>query len=125
MNIVKFKSLILLKIFRLSRARRTSENAFGILVHRFEIYRAPIRTSPENVVRLVLATLALHNWLMTSSGTGPRYKDDCPLSPAQGGILRLGQQIGNRSSDSAQAMRDSLCQFFSNEGQRQWQNDHI
>lgn len=62
---------------------------------------------------------------MTSTGIGPRYKDDCPPSPAPGGIMRLGQQIGNRSSNSAQAMRDSLCEFFNNEGKREWQNDHI
>lgn len=62
---------------------------------------------------------------MTSSGEGPLYKDDCPASPASGGILGLTQQIGNRSSNSAQEMRESLCKFFNNEGQRNWQNDHI
>lgn len=81
--------------------------------------------SPVNVVNCVLATLSLHNWLMTSSGSGPQYKDNCPPSPAPGGILALRQQIGNRSSNSAQAMRDSLCEFFSDEGSRAWQDNHI
>lgn len=39
--------------YRLSRARRTSENAFGILSAKFRIYRKPILTSPQNVNKIV------------------------------------------------------------------------
>lgn len=53
--------------YKLSRARRVSENAFGILVSRFQIYRQPIRTYPDSVNKIVLATLALHNYLQTTS----------------------------------------------------------
>ena len=49
--------------YRLSRARRTSENAFGILAARFQVFRQPIRTSPENVKDIALAAVALHNLL--------------------------------------------------------------
>ena len=51
----------------LSRARRVSENAFGILVSRFQVFRQPIRTSPECVKKIVLASVALHNYLRITS----------------------------------------------------------
>lgn len=35
--------------YSLSRARRTSENAFGILVARFRVFKHAINTSPKNV----------------------------------------------------------------------------
>ena len=34
--------------YRLSRARRTSENAFGILSGRFQVFKKPNYTSPDN-----------------------------------------------------------------------------
>lgn len=47
--------------YRLSRARRISENAFGILVAKFRIFEKPIPLSPEKIVKIVLACCALHN----------------------------------------------------------------
>ena len=49
--------------YRLSRARRTIENAFGILTARWQILHKPIRSSVENAERYTLACLALHNYL--------------------------------------------------------------
>lgn len=49
--------------YRLSRARRTVENAFGILANRFKIFQSPINLSPGKVDMVVLACTALHNFL--------------------------------------------------------------
>ena len=38
--------------YRLSRARRVSENAFGILAAKFRVFQAPINSSPENVCKI-------------------------------------------------------------------------
>lgn len=51
--------------YRLSRARRTSENAFGILTSRFQIYKKAMYTSPETVNTIIFATVVLHNYLRT------------------------------------------------------------
>lgn len=54
--------------YRLSRAWRVSENAFGILGSRFQIFTKPIRASPASVNKMVKATVALHNYLRGSLG---------------------------------------------------------
>ena len=53
--------------YRLSRARRVSENSFGILAARFRIYENPINLLVETTEILVKATCALHKWLRQSS----------------------------------------------------------
>jgi len=42
--------------YRLSRARRVSENAFGIMVSRFRIFKKPIAVQPDRVELIVQAT---------------------------------------------------------------------
>jgi hypothetical protein len=49
--------------YRVSRARRVSENAFGILASRFRIFQTSILVSPDKAKRITLAAIALHNFL--------------------------------------------------------------
>eukprot|EP00795_Rhopilema_esculentum_P011147 gene11147-20031_t len=49
--------------YRLSRARRVVENAFGILANRFRVFLSPLMISPENAEKVVLASCVLHNFL--------------------------------------------------------------
>ncbi|CAK1597470.1 unnamed protein product [Parnassius mnemosyne] len=49
--------------YRLSRARRVVENAFGILVAKFRIFEKPIPLTVSKVEQLVKTTCALHSWL--------------------------------------------------------------
>ena len=53
--------------YRLSRARRISENMFGIIANRWRVFRSTILLPPESIEILTLATLALHNFLRQSA----------------------------------------------------------
>lgn len=128
--------------YRLSRARRCVENAFGILVHRFEVFRAPIRTDVETADKIVLAAIALHNWFMTDRMMRCSY---CPSelcdqidengdvtpgtlnrNPLPPGIRNISNQGSNNSRRSAIAIRDFVYKYFvSPLGSRSWQNKYL
>jgi len=52
--------------YRLSRARRIIENAFGILVVKWQILANQICYKVENAESIVMALLCLHNFLIES-----------------------------------------------------------
>lgn len=62
--------------YRLSRARRVVENAFGILSSRFRVLRTTLKLNLENVDAVVLACCALHNFLRNRT---PNYISHCNM----------------------------------------------
>ncbi|XP_024876786.1 protein ALP1-like [Temnothorax curvispinosus] len=65
--------------YRLSRARRTIENAFGILASRWRVFRKPICMNPVTVDKIVMACVCLHNFLKTENDALPvRHRLYCP-----------------------------------------------
>ena len=52
--------------YRISRARRIIENAFGILTARFRIFSRPINAKVEHVESCTKASVDFHNYLMQS-----------------------------------------------------------
>nr|XP_022911187.1 protein ALP1-like [Onthophagus taurus] len=55
--------------YRLSRARRVVENAFGILVWRFRVFQRPIQLKSDTIDKVIWAACSLHNWLRMTSNT--------------------------------------------------------
>ncbi|KAH7974217.1 hypothetical protein HPB49_012241 [Dermacentor silvarum] len=64
--------------YRLSRARRCVENAFGIFVSRWGIYERQVNMEPENAAIIVKATCVLPNFLSSNAASTycpPGYMD--------------------------------------------------
>lgn len=125
--------------YRLSRARRIVENAFGILVSRFRIFEKKILCNLSTVDKIVKACCALHNWLRkTASNTycPPRSVDEEIIDTGEiipGKWRSEVQQIrsitkpttGYKSSRLAREFRDHMKRYFNNEGAVPWQESRI
>lgn len=64
---MKLTHYIYYTYFRLSRARRIVESAFGIFSNRFRVFLNEIYVEPHFTRTLVLAGCALHNFLRDRS----------------------------------------------------------
>ena len=121
--------------YRISRARRCVENAFGIMANRFRVFLSAICLRPEKVDAIVLASCALHNMLRTVAPN--RYTvvtDDNQDGRATPGTaatananLPQARVSGRRSStQAAKQYRDVLCDYFSSpQGSVEWQESMI
>lgn len=118
--------------YRLSRARRISENAFGILAWRFRIFQRPIETKVETTDLIVWTACLLHNWLRrTNAGNtisladyeDPNSGDVIP-GPWRESPFRFRSVMklsSNNYSDNAEEIRDAYAKYFMNEGAIPWQ----
>ena len=128
--------------YRLSRARRTIENAFGILAARWQIFRKPIKANPTLVDSITKACLCLHNYLRltdnaqylpsgfidSEDSSGVITSGDWRSHAQEGGALRSAStgRAFNRSSENAKGTRDTFCNFFNGqEGSLPWQVSHV
>nr|CAI5843403.1 unnamed protein product [Callosobruchus analis] len=128
--------------YRLSRARRIVENAFGILVSRFRVFERPIAIGIDKVDVVVKATLALHNWLKTSSGEtytpiGSFDTEDLNTRQIVPGswrtqstearaLVNLQTNLGSRNyTTSASTVRDQYAEYCSGHGAVPWQLNMI
>ncbi|GFY39527.1 DDE Tnp4 domain-containing protein [Trichonephila inaurata madagascariensis] len=76
--------------YRLSRARRVSENAFGILAARFRVFGTTILTSVPNTKLIVLAACSLHNFLTNRSKNTYIPEDSADREDILNGVLIEG-----------------------------------
>lgn len=125
--------------YRLSRARRIIENAFGILVARWRIFKTEIACKPRNAKIFTKAAVVLHNYCMTFSRN--LY---CPSAFADhidghGRIVSEGQWRkspgtcmapidaihGHRFTMSAVSVRDEFADYFTREDVLSWQSSWV
>ena len=123
--------------YRLSRSRRTIENAFGILSARWRIFRRPIRASPATVEKIIKATTCLHNYLRLTDnaqylpegfvdsydGTGDiKLGGWRTLVGDDAGLRKFKRTGSNNYSTSAQDIRMSFEEYFNSPiGALPWQ----
>ncbi|XP_053395798.1 uncharacterized protein LOC123528006 [Mercenaria mercenaria] len=105
--------------YRLSRARRISENVFGILTSRSGVFQRPIALGPDKASLIVLAICALHNFSRARSRNiytpaGGFDDSDRPgewrNEQRRDSVFDIEQQAGNRNADNARNVRDEYCE---------------
>nr|CAI5844914.1 unnamed protein product [Callosobruchus analis] len=117
--------------YRLSRARRVVENAFGILSAVFRVLRKPILLKPEKARYIVMTTVCLHNFLRrnkqsrnvyTPSGTFDEEDGDGNLVPGNWRIENSSdlssflpiKNLPRKSSMDAKEVRNNFAAYFLN-----------
>nr|XP_022911203.1 uncharacterized protein LOC111422238 [Onthophagus taurus] len=126
--------------YRLSRARRVSENAFGILSSVFRILRKPILLQPETATKITLTLIHLHNYLKKNRSKNLYSPKECfDLESTDTGDITPGlwrqdvahfqmmsiPKIPRRSTNAAQAVRNEFKEYFNSpEGDLPFQRKH-
>lgn len=130
--------------YRLSRGRRTIENAFGILVSRWRIFRCPISTYVQTAEEVVKACVCLHNWLLeddtaetdenvqyvtpglvdVADEDGSIVEGSWRLS-GLGGLSSISRMGRNNYPCDANVIRTKFREYFNGEGKVSWQYDYI
>nr|CAB3263116.1 uncharacterized protein LOC101243083 [Phallusia mammillata] len=125
--------------YRLSRARRCIENAFGILAQRWRVLRTSMVPNVDTAKQVVKATVVLHNWLQTKNITKPadkqKYITHHDVDHEVDGVIIEGNwridesdweslevPVSSRPSTFAGHIRDIFKDYFvSNQGKLPWQ----
>lgn len=121
--------------YRLSRARRVVENAFGILVMRWQVFRSPMCCTLETAENIVLATVCLHNFIMRSRenrvldnyvppGTVDVEQEDGTLIPGEWREMIVGENgalqplpaVPKRCTKRATEIRKDLMRYLNGVG---------
>jgi hypothetical protein len=109
--------------YRLSRARRVVENAFGILSARWRIFHSVIDSNLSLVNDIVFAAVVLHNYLIDVKDKFDPTSEGRTLGSSFDTLVNRGAQ---NHSNMAKQVRDDYATFFSSEqGSVNWQSSHV
>lgn len=130
--------------YRLSRARRIVENAFGLLASVFRIFRKPIEIKVEStVVDIVLTCVYLHNFLRSQPDSARYYSpqgcfdnEDAStgeiirgswreVTSSDSGIRPLRLLPRNASRTAIQIRDEFMNYFLTAEGSIPYQNKYL
>ena len=123
--------------YRHSRARRLSENLFGIMANRWRVFRSILVLPPDTIQSLVMAALVLHNYLRRSSSRNTYCPTGLVDSEDRNGDVIHGTwrqdstaesflplavpPTGHNASNDAKLVREIFKEYFFNEGAVDWQ----
>ena len=100
--------------YRLSRARRVVENAFGMLAARFRLFLTTINVLPQTVEKLVLTACILHNMLRNRCPNMYPLPDIDHALPTTWHLnpLHGREHPQGRGPNEAKRVREHLADFY-------------
>lgn len=111
--------------YRLSRARRVVENAFGILATRWRVYHTKIAVKPSAVNKIVMATCVLHNMIQNETTAAQATTILQQQRGGQDQNLHNLTGIGNRASADAIRIRNAFKDYFVQSSPLSWQTNYV
>lgn len=109
--------------YRHCRARRTSENGFGILCQYFRVFYTHIAVKPDTATNLVLSACILHNMLRNYKIPCPGDLDTFDNRLPTKNMVSLTPSNAKRSTFQAFNVRNKFKEFFNSEqGSVPWQD---
>lgn len=106
--------------YRLCRARRYVECAFGILTNKWRIFHRPLNVNMNLAVDIVKACMVLHNFVRNRDG----YNCEDTLTVV--GLEEKDTEANIRGSKKANIVRNDVATyFFSEAGQLKWQMSKV
>lgn len=112
--------------YRLSRARRCVECAFGIMAAKWRLLGKCIETEIDKAERIVKCICLLHNIIIDREGgdffSSAKLQDCLIESPLQ---QSSSSRTFNRPSQQAQIIRDTFKSYFNGIGAVPWQNERV
>ena len=110
--------------YRLSRARRIVESAFGVLASRWRIFHTKMAVCPDKVNCIVKASCLLHNMIQTST-TPAEITSLLENNEENMEGLQNFNPCGYRGTDDAICTRNKFKQYFVDINPLTWQNEHV
>lgn len=114
--------------YRLSRARRVSENAFGLLSQVFRVFYTHIAISPDVCDNLIFAACCLHNLLREAyleKNGHPHYEYHSNEQTSKTNTLQNFCRTGGFQNKDGFQIREGFMTFFNEEGAVNWQDNQI
>ncbi|KAJ8927583.1 hypothetical protein NQ314_019928 [Rhamnusium bicolor] len=112
--------------YRLSQARRMSENAFAILRQKFQIFTRILQRNPENITMIVVAACILYNFIRKNEGYTLSEQmvdqNETARRSVKSSSLQKLPRLRGRSTNAAFTVREQLKDFLNSpQGSVEWQ----
>lgn len=106
--------------YRHCRARRFVECSFGILASKWRIFHRPMNVEVDFVIQIIKACCVLHNYVRDRDGV--QFQDTLYMFPS------YDEEVNARSVRARQYTsytRNTLADYFENEGAVPWQKKYL
>lgn len=113
--------------YRLSRARRCVECAFGIMTAKWRLLGKAIETELEKAEKIVKCICLLHNLIIDMEGSynPANLQEALEFYKQQQAASLVPTKQFNRSTKEAQNIRNAFKSYFNGPGAVPWQNTHV